>query len=772
LAAVAVPPAESQAPAPSSARSAKRLTVEWIMRGPELVGREPANVRWSPDSQWLYFNWLPPGSSWRESVVPFRVRAAAGSTPERLTLAQADSLAPLTAAGATSRDLQRRIVSLRGDLFLIELPSGTIRRLTETPAAPEVDPSFDAAGSRVYFRRDQNLFAFGLADLTVKQLTDIRAGPAPDTAAARGQRGFLAQEEKTLLQSIRDRLWRDSVEKVEQAARQAGMLKPVYLPGGEQVVRIVPSPRGTHALVFTTTAAEPKRAVVPNYVTTTGYTESIDTRIKVGDAQIKRRVGMIGLGTGAVTWLRPIAGDSSDTYASLTDFGWNDDGTAALIVAVPRDYTSRHLVRVDADSGARSTPIDVHRDSAWVGGPCGGCGGWLAGSSGVWFVSESDGFAHLYTVAVDGTRRVQRTRGKWEVLDAELTADRTRWALHTSEPSPYERHFYLLPVAGGTSERLTTAVGGHTVTLSPNGRLLADLHSTANRPPELFVSPLRLGGAPAPLTRSPTTEWLAFPWLKPEIVSVPASDGAAVPARIYRPEELGARRNGAAVIFVHGAGYLHNVHNYWSSYFREYQFHHLLAQRGYLVLDLDYRASAGYGRDWRTAIYRHMGGRDLQDQVDGAKYLRQRHGIGFDRIGIYGGSYGGFITLMALFTEARHFGAGAALRSVTDWAHYNHPYTAAILNEPQDDSTAFRRSSPIYYADGLADPLLMAHGMVDTNVHFQDIIRLTQRLIELGKNRWELAVYPVEDHGFVRPDSWTDEYRRILELFDRWLHPR
>jgi dipeptidyl aminopeptidase/acylaminoacyl peptidase len=198
-------------------------------------------------------------------------------------------------------------------------------------------------------------------------------------------------------------------------------------------------------------------------------------------------------------------------------------------------------------------------------------------------------------------------------------------------------------------------------------------------------------------------------------------------------------------------------------------FNNLLADKGYTVLDIDYRASSGYGRDWRTGIYRHMGGKDLDDEVDAARYLVHEQGIDSSRIGMYGGSYGGFMTLMALFTKPGVFAAGAALRSVTDWAHYNHGYTAAILNEPYNDSLAYRRSSPIYFAAGLKDHLLICHGMVDENVHFQDDVRLAQRLIELGKDNWELAVYPMEDHGFVEPSSWTDEYKRILKLFDSVL---
>jgi dipeptidyl aminopeptidase/acylaminoacyl peptidase len=198
-------------------------------------------------------------------------------------------------------------------------------------------------------------------------------------------------------------------------------------------------------------------------------------------------------------------------------------------------------------------------------------------------------------------------------------------------------------------------------------------------------------------------------------------------------------------------------------------FHNYLVDNGYTVLDIDYRGSSGYGRDWRTAIYRFMGGRDLEDHIDGARYLVEEHNVDPGKIGIYGGSYGGFITLMAMFTKPGTFKAGAALRPVTDWAHYNHGYTSNILNTPVSDSLAYIKSSPIYYASGLQGALLICHGMVDDNVHFQDVVRLSQKLIELGKDNWELAVYPVESHGFVEPSSWTDEYKRIFRLFENNL---
>jgi dipeptidyl aminopeptidase/acylaminoacyl peptidase len=326
-----------------------------------------------------------------------------------------------------------------------------------------------------------------------------------------------------------------------------------------------------------------------------------------------------------------------------------------------------------------------------------------------------------------------------------------------------------MSVDGGARTKITTMTGSNEATISPDEKAAAILYSYSNKPPELYVAPIAAGAKATQVTISPSDEFSAFKWIDPKVITYKTRDGSDVYARLFTPEMIGAKRDPKkpAVIFVHGAGYLQEAHKYWSSsYYRENMFNNILASKGYVVLSPDYRASAGYGRDWRTAIYRHMGGKDLEDVVDGAKFLVQTEKVDAKRIGLYGGSYGGFITLMAMFTTPDVFAAGAALRPVTDWSHYNHGYTSAILNVPQNDPEAYKQSSPIYFAEGLKGQLLICHGMVDTNVFFQDSVRLVQRLIELRKETWSIAPFPVENHGFTEETSWADEYKRILRLFE------
>ena len=746
------------------------FSIKNIMRGPELYGRQPSDVRWSADSKWIYFTWLEPGTDWRERPRQFRVRAVPGAKPERVSIQQADTTGARFASGERSHNGRYTVVEFNGDLYINDLTNGTTRRLTQTVDA-ERNPQFSLNDREVFFVRANNIYSIDLGTGFLRQLTDIRQGPEPaDSAKAQGQRGRLEQQQRDLFEAIRDRVRADSIARAERLLRDSLGLKAIYLQSGEQVSDFAVAASGTSALVTTRTPASGNRTTeIPQFVTRSGYTEELRVRNKVGDAEQRGRIALVNLSTAALTWLKPFPTDT--TTGAFEILGWNDAGNRAAFFAYSRDNKWRYLEVVDP-SGRVST-LESARDTAWIGGPCSVCGGWLGASGGrIWYVSEADGFAHLYSIAADGTGKQQLTRGRWEVRDVDLSADDRWFYLHTSQESPFEQQLYRMSSGGGSLERITTKSGRHRAVVSPDGQLIADVYSYVNRPPDLFLMRNRPGAEMAQLTVSPSPEWLSFPWIVPDIVMIPASDGVRVPAHIYRPADMHAQPNGAAVIFVHGAGYLHNVGNFWSEYPREYMFNQFLASKGYTVLDLDYRGSDGYGRDWRTAIYRHMGGRDLQDQVDASKYLVSTIGVDPKRIGIYGGSYGGFITLMALFTESPHFGAGAALRSVTDWAHYNQGYTSEILNLPQNDTLAYRQSSPIYFAEGLQDPLLMAHGMVDTNVHFQDIVRLTQRFIELGKTRWELAVYPVENHAFERPSSWADEYRRIFELFERYLPTR
>ena len=778
------------------------FTIKNMMRGPEIYGRAPTQIRWTPDGQWIYFEWLPPGSDFRDNVRPYRIRAQVGAKPEPVSPAQADSVGPLLADGNFSRDRSMKVVAFGGDLYIVDMKRSTARHLTQT-AAGESNPRFSSDGSKVIYVRDGNAFSVDITNGNTVQLTDIRAaaaagatvaaaggrggggggrggrgGGAGDAGAAQGrgpalntQKGRLEADQLELLDAVRDIARADSVRRVETAERPVSGPKPINLLANERVTNIAVSPNGGAVLFTTSTApADARTANVPNYVTASGYTEDIPNRTKVGDAQNTTRFGYQLLPRGDVKWLKPIA-DEAANAANATIVGWNEAGTSALVIGNADNFKTREISTLDAATGTMKI-VETLRDTAWVGGPCErGCVGFYDNDRRIYYGSEATGWAQLWSTAADGSDRKALTSGKWEVYDVKLSNDKQSFYFHSSETSPFDRDFWKMSINGGARTKLTVGEGAHQVVLSPDEQSMADVLSLVNHPPEIYLA--KPGAKGTEMTVSPTAEWLSHKWLDPEIIWVPASDGVKVPAHIYRPKDMGAKSNGAAVIFVHGAGYLHNVGHFWKDgYPREYMFNQFLASKGYYVLDIDYRASAGYGRDWRTAIYRFMGGRDLQDQVDGSKYLTKNFGIHPERIGMYGGSYGGFMTLMALFTAPKYFGAGAAIRSVTDWAHYNNGYTGQILNLPQNDSIAYQRSSPIFHAEGLEDPLLMLHGMVDTNVNYQDIVRLEERLIELGKTNWWLASYPVENHGFTRPASWTDEYGRIFNLFETTIGPK
>ena len=756
------------------------LTVDYIMRDPKWMGSQPSDLEWSVDGQTLYFSWDPDGDDTSDT---YAFSPGKDTQPQKLSKEEAKQRPD--AEGEYNQDRSLLTYTREGDLYTYHLPTKEETRHTNT-LARESSPRFNQAGTHLVYELENNLYTLELKSGLVTQLTDMRRDNEPRERSESAQDRWLAADNAALIDYVADQQ-RDNSNDDQESTRPA----PVYL-GGQSAFSLQLSPDERYITFVKGSFGGGKNTEMPNYLAASGYVEMERARPKVGSPEgtltlwvyDREKRTAYPIKTDDLPGLHDVPAyyaeynrtpelhtrDISFSYQGIT---WSPDGQYAVSQITANDNKDRWIVQLDLAEGNIKV-LDRQHDDAWIAGPgvgwfSGGILGWIPNSSKLWFVSEASGYAHLHTVDLKNGKTKALTEGKFEVYEPEIGPNDEYFYFAANVEHPGIRHVYRMPIKGGALEQLTTLKGGHEFDLSPNGQYLAYRYSSATRPWQLYFQATEAGAQPQQITKGISQEFKDYAWRTPEYVSFTARDGAEVYARLYKPEN--AQPGGPAVVFVHGAGYLQNAHQWWSSYFREYMFHNLLVEKGYTVLDMDYRASAGYGRDWRTGIYRHMGGKDLTDQVDGANWLVSDHGIDANRIGIYGGSYGGFITLMALFNESETFACGAALRSVTDWAHYNHGYTSVILNTPVLDSMAYRRSSPIYYANGLNKPLLMCHGMLDDNVQFQDIVRLSQIFIEQGKENWELAVFPAEPHGFRRPDSWTDEYKRILKLFETHLKP-
>ena len=796
---------------PTDPRGPEAITLERIMSDPDWIGRFPRDPWWADDGQRVYWYRKRQGSDIRDVWTTDLQSGHSQRVPD-------EQLGTVTGpGGSVSRDGRWKVYAWQGDLFLRDRQTGQVRQLTRTTES-ESNPRFLVGDRQISFRRGQRIFVRDLESGLEFEPAELRFENDPAEKDATKPQSFLKQQQVRLFDIIRQRrAQRQARREHERDLRvhDPARVPPPWYLGDDVELRqasLSPDLRFMVLRVAPKQRQRGKREPMPQFVTESGYVETRQVRPKVaGFKPVGERLILLdlqrheqhaldlsvlpGILDDPLADLRRQARQRNSDQTSGTrrngrrqrrststrpadqprDVGvlgmrWTRDGRHVAIMLRSRDNKDRWIATVDLEQ-ARLVPLHHLHDPAWINYRFNEFG-WLSDNRTLWYLSEEDGYAHLYLLDVESRQRRRMTQGAYEVSSVKATRDGAYLYFVANRENPGVYEVYRVAVQNGKLERLTQLGGRNSYVLSPDETRLLVVHSTALEPPELYVQDAALGASARRLTHTVSPAYLALPWIEPRFVQVPTRHGRAVWSRLYLPpEDAGDGAQRPAVLFVHGAGYMQDAHQGWSYYFREHMFHSLLAYRGYVVLCMDYRGSAGYGRDWRTAIYRQMGSPELDDLEDGVRWLAQRHRVDPRRVGVYGGSYGGFLTLMAMFKKPELFACGAALRPVTDWAHYNFGYTSNILNTPDIDPEAYERSSPIYFADGLKHPLLICHGMVDDNVLFEDTVRLVQRLIELKKTHWQVAIYPVERHAFRQPTSWLDEYRRILSLFEQNLRP-
>ena len=761
------------------------ITLDQAMSHPDWIGTPVEDAWFSWDGKQVYYKQKRTGSPVRDV---FQVAAGKARLVADAELPKIDS-----ADVVYNRNNSRMLVLRNNDLFERDLKSGQLVQVTRG-ASRITAAQYTADERAVQYRIGNDWYVWDRGSRVTGPAALPRAAKDPN---APEDDPYRSTELRLIEHLKRQKDDRDALRARADELRRADASmapSPVYLGDKVTIEGSALSPDGRWLVVVTAPKGGDKGRVgkMPRYVTESGYEETEDVRVRVGrNMPVAQQLKLVDLRTNRVQDIAfdalpgiavdpladlraaakkdPLKGNRPVRIADGADaIEWSANGARVAVMVRAVDNKDRWIAGVDL-AAAKLQPLHRLSDKAWVNYDNAEFG-WLPDNRTLWYLSEESGYSHLYTQDTAGSNAARAlTSGKWEASDVRWAHDGGTAYMLCNRATPGDYEVCAVNAKSGALREVTQLDGVEKYTLSPNENQLLVHWSASYTPVQIAIVPTS-GGAATKLTDTRSAEFKVREWIEPQYVAVPSSAGGdPVWAKLYRPAQLEAGKKYPVVMFVHGAGYLQNVSKRYSNYFREQMFHNLLVQKGYVVLDMDYRASKGYGSAWRTAIYRQMGHPELDDYLDGVKYMVNQQQGDASNVGVYGGSYGGFMTFMALMRAPDVFKAGAALRPVTDWTTYNHGYTANILNTPDIDPEAYKKSSPIEYAANLKGHLLIAHGMIDDNVFYQDSVRMAQRLIEMKKDHWELASYPLERHGYVQPEAWYDQYRRIYQLFERTL---
>jgi len=695
--------------------------------------RHPSNPMWTPDGKSVVFVWDRAGIS---SV--YIAPADSKTAPRELREAGASLNGAFWSTDGTAL-----MVARAGDLWRVPLDGSAASAVWTTPQSEtNITPSPD--GARVAFIR------------SAVDANTAQSSSGASTGSGRGGRGGGGGGAGT-------ELWIRSLSdgRETKLAAQPGI-------GG-----ISWSPDGQH-LVFTSGAGAIRHEQTPAY--------SGAKIIYTINENVPGQTSVVAASGGTPTALAAAGGFGGRRWLDARHFVF--DRTSP-------DYKRRTSLLVDINGGEPKPIVEVVEEKFWsmTGDANGGAqpspdGKWIA------FLSDRDGWDHLYVMPAAGGDPVQITKGKFEAWRPQWSPDSQRIAFDANSEGKYGvRQLYVATIAGNPSRARIAQVTSERGTniapqWSPDGKRLVYQHTDPHNSADLYVvnvpePPIanQVYGVAQRLTNSMPASVNHIAFVEPELVHYAGPDGQQVPAYLFVPKNLDRSKKHPTVVWIHGDGVNQNYDGWHvqRNYAVYYSFHQYLLQKGYIVIAPDYRGSIGYGRAWREGVYMDVGGKDAQDAWMVTNYLKTLPYVDMNRVGVWGLSYGGFFTLIAVTDQPKMFRAAVDVAGVVDYAmYYEDPYhggwTASRIGTPEQNPKVYANASPISKIDRLETPLLVLHGTADVNVPYLHSVRLLDEAMKKNKSHLvEFMTYPGEFHYFTREHVLRDAWRRVDEFFDTHL---
>ncbi len=715
---------------------AQPLTLPRLFAEPALSGTAPKSLAYAPDGKRITYLkgkaadanrldlWQYELASGKHSVLVDSDTLFSGtevlSDEEKARRERLRLFASGIVSYQWSKDGKALLFPLNGDLYHYQLSAKKARKLTDTEAF-ETDAQISPAGRFVSFVREQNIYVIDLASGKETQLTRDGKGTVRN-----GMAEFVAQEEM---------------------GRMTGYW---WAPDDSKIA-------------FT----QFDESSVPEAVRNEIYADEIKLYSQrypfAGKANVRIRLGVVGIDDRHISWLDH--GKNADIY--LPRVQWTENPNLLTYQWQSRDQQRLELRLADVAAGQQRTLL-TEQSNTWVN--LHDDLHFLKDKKSFIWASERDGYKHLYLYSLDGGAPKQLTSGQWIVNHIESIDEKAGQIYFSGrKDTPLESHLYRIPVQGGQIERLTEAGRHHQVVVAKNGSGFIDTASAVVQLPSVTLRDNQ-GKVLTVLEenrlddRHPLTPF-ARDLVTPVFGTLKATDGQTLHYRMFAPKTLKAGKKYPVVVGVYGGPGAQRVTNSWSSKDLYFQY---LVQQDYIVFQLDNRGSENRGKAFEAPIFGELAAVELADQKTGVDYLRSLPYVDGARIGIYGHSYGGYMTIMAMLRAADYFAAGVSGAPVTDWALYDSHYTERYLGHPATNAAGYQASSVFPYVDGLKGKLLIYHGMADDNVLFTHSTKLFSLLQAKGKS-FEMMTYPGSKHAMFGQPVQTHLHQTITEFFDRTL---